>query len=332
MDGKELNAFNQETRVGGSMLAVVRNIVFAALTFLSLPSHAAEPVTLRISVIPTSVLAPLYAAIKYGYFKEEGLNLELAPTAGGAIGIPGLVGGSYDIAFSNNVSALAAVAQGIDVQLLAPFPEGAADETAVIARKGDGIKSGRDLAGKTVAVNTNRNVIWLYVREWIRKTGGDPSSVTFREVAFPQMIDALKQKQVDAAFEINVFVIAASKDPALGVVSFPYREVQPKVQPSQYLATRKFIEGNKDKISRFLRALRRGNEWFDAHIGSDELFSLVADFTKLPESVVRQMKFQPVAKKIEAEELDKTRELMKREGLLKAEVDVKRMIYSPGEP
>jgi NitT/TauT family transport system substrate-binding protein len=283
-------------------------------------------------VIPTSVLAPLYAAIKFGYFKEEGLNIELAPTAGGAIGIPGLVGGSYDIAFSNNVSALAAVSQGIDVQMLAPFPEGAAEETAVIARKGDAIRTGRDLAGKVVAVNTNRNVIWLYVREWIRKTGGDPASVTFREVAFPQMIDALKQKQVDAAFEINVFVIAASKDPDLQVVAFPYREVQPKVQPSQYLATRKFIEGNKDKIDRFLRGLKRGNDWFDAHIGSDELFSLVAGFTRLPEAVVREMKFQPVAKTVEPAELEKTMVLMRRDGLLKADVNVKSMIYLSDGP
>ena len=41
----------------------------------------------------------------------------------------------------------------------------------------------------------------------------------------------------------------------------------------------------------------------------------------------QKMKFQPVAKKVDAEELEKTRELMKREGLLKADVDVKRMIY-----
>jgi NitT/TauT family transport system substrate-binding protein len=312
------------------MSGMTRILLLAALIFpLGTSSRAAEAVTLRISVIPTSVLAPLYAAMKNGYFREEGLNLELAPTAGGAIGIPGLVGGSYDIAFSNNVSALQAVSQGIDVQLLAPFPGGSADETAVIARKGEGIKTGRDLAGKTVAVNTNRNVIWLYVREWIRQTGGDPSAVTFREVAFPQMIDALKQKQIDAAFEINVFVIAAAKDPALEIVSYPYREVQPGVQPSQYLATRKFIDGNKDKIERFLRALKRGDQWFNSHIGSDELFALVADFTKLPVEVVRQMKFQPVLEKIELGELEKTMVLMKRDGLLKKDVDAAAMIYAP---
>jgi NitT/TauT family transport system substrate-binding protein len=311
--------------------AIMRLVLLALLVFGS-SSRAAELSTLRVSVIPTSVLAPLYAAMANGYFKEEGLELVLAPTAGGAIGIPGLVGGSYDIAFSNNVSALSAVAQGIDVQLLAPFPEGAAEETAVIARKGEQIKTGRDLSGKVVAVNTNKNVIWLYMREWIRQTGGDPSTVTFREVAFPQMIDALKQKQIDAAFEINVFVIAAGKDPELEIVSFPYREVQPKVQPSQYVATRQFIRANKDKIERFLRALDRGNRWFDSHIGTDELFSLVAGFTKLPVEIVRKMNFQPVASKVELPELEKTMALMKREGLLKADVDAKAMIYSPANP
>jgi NitT/TauT family transport system substrate-binding protein len=146
------------------------------------------------------------------------------------------------------------------------------------------------------------------------------------------MIDALKQKQIDAAFEINVFVIAASKDPALEIVSFPYREVQPNVQPSQYVATRKFIQGNPDKIARFLRALDRGNKWFDTHIGTDELYSLVAGFTKLPVDVVRQMKFQPVAQRVELVELEKTMTLMRREGMLTADVNAKGMIYSPGTP
>jgi NitT/TauT family transport system substrate-binding protein len=66
------------------MLTVARGILCALIIVFASPASAAEPATLRVSVIPTSVLAPLYAGIKYGYFKEEGLSIDLAPTVGGA--------------------------------------------------------------------------------------------------------------------------------------------------------------------------------------------------------------------------------------------------------
>lgn len=311
------------------MLKIVSSLMFAVFLSAALPAGATGAVALRVSVIPTSTIAPLYIAKKFGFFADEGLDVEFAPTAGGAIGIPALVGKSYDVAFSNNVSALAAVAQGIDVQLVSPTPGGGTVDSALIARRADGVKSGKDLEGKIVAVNTNRNVIWLYVREWIRQTGGDPAKVTFREVPFPQMIDALKQKQIDAAFEVNVFVIAASHDPALEIVSKPYAEVQPGVQSSQYLVMRSFIEAHRDTMDRFLRAMRRGGEWYDAHLESDELVELVAEFTKVPKVVLKELKFLPMEEKIDAGELEKTMILMRKEGLLAKDIDVRPMIYAP---
>ena len=50
----------------------------------------------RVSIIPVYDVAPLYAAIVKGYFKELGIDVETAPTAGGAAGIPGLIGGSVE--------------------------------------------------------------------------------------------------------------------------------------------------------------------------------------------------------------------------------------------
>jgi hypothetical protein len=44
------------------------------------------------------------------------------------------------------------------------------------------------------------------------------------------------------------------------------------------------------------------------------------------------MKFQPVAKTVEPAELEKTMVLMRRDGLLKADVNVKSMIYLSDGP
>ena len=50
--------------------------------------------------------------------------------------------------------------------------------------------------------------------------------------------------------------------------------------------------------------------------------------TKAVTAYDRKLDAKGVAKKVDADELEKTRDLMKREGLLKADVDVKKMIYA----
>ena len=57
-------------------------------------------------------------------------------------------------------------------------------------------------------------MIWLYARAWIQATGGDPDKVTFLEVPFPQMEDALRQQRVDAAFMVAPFSIVSARSPA----------------------------------------------------------------------------------------------------------------------
>lgn len=92
----------------------------AASGLFILPAHAQEKKTLKVSIIPISDVAPLFAAVKEGYFKQQGLEIDTAPTAGGAVGIPGLLAGAYDIVFTNVVSTVQAKAQGLPIKIIAP--------------------------------------------------------------------------------------------------------------------------------------------------------------------------------------------------------------------
>jgi NitT/TauT family transport system substrate-binding protein len=105
----------------------------------------------RVSIIPVYDVAPLYAALVKGYFKEVGLDVETAPTAGGAAGIPGLIGGSVDIAYGNVVSALLAVQQGLDLKVIAAGTKNtgyATDKTQIMVAADSGIKSAKELKAK----------------------------------------------------------------------------------------------------------------------------------------------------------------------------------------
>lgn len=293
-------------------------------------AQAQEKTRLRVSVIPIVDVAPIYAAIKEGYFKAEGLEVDTSPVAGGAGGIPGLMGGAYDFVFSNVVSIVLARSQGLPLKIVAP---GSAarntppDLAAVFVRKGENLKRGADLQGKSMAVNTRNNIIWLYGREWVAQTGGDANKVNYREVPFPQMTDALKGKQVDSIFVVEPFVSKALADPALEVVAYPYPLVQPTgVSVSQYVATEDFIAKNPETVRKFAAAMKKGAQWVNANMGNRQFAELVGGYTRMDPSQVTQMTIANAPLSVPNDSVDKTITLMTRHGMLTAPIRAESMI------
>lgn len=294
------------------------------------PAMAQEKTKLRVSVIPIVDVAPLYAAQKQGYFAEEGLEVDTAPVSGGAAGIPGLVGGAYDFVFTNTVSLAQAVAQGLDVKIVAPGSDvrsEAPDIAGIFARADSGIKSGADLNGKTLGVNNRNNNIWLYAREWVEQTGGDISKVTMREIPFPQMADAVRRNQVDAAFTVEPFFTTGVKDGSLVAVGFPYIVVQPGMNVAQYVATGDFIAKNPETVVRFKRALKKGAEWVNANTKEPAFGELIASYSKLAPEMVQEIAVAEAPVAVSAESVQKTLDLMKKHGLLEKPMLASELIY-----
>jgi NitT/TauT family transport system substrate-binding protein len=263
-----------------------RTALAATLAAVALPSRllAESLEKVHVSIIPVYDVAPLYAAIVKGYFSDVGLDVDTAPTAGGAAGIPALVGGSVDIAYGNVVSVLLAVQQGLDLKVIAAGTKNtgfASDKTEIMVAADSGIKTAKDLEGKSLAVNTRNNVIWLYARAWIKKSGANPDLVTFREVPFPQMEDAVRQHRVDAAFMIPPFSTTAVTRPGLVGIGQPYSEVQIGADIGQYITTGKTLAQKPETIRKFTDGLRKGVEWFNENKLGDEALGIVSGYTKM---------------------------------------------------
>jgi NitT/TauT family transport system substrate-binding protein len=301
-------------------------VLAAALTTMGASApRASELQTLRVSIIPISDVTPLFAAMRQGYFEQEGIKIETAPSAGGATGIPGLVAGSFDIVYGNVVSMLLAAQQGLDIRVLAPGTNVARvedDASAIVVRADSGIASGKDLDGKTVGVNTRNNVIWLYARAWIRNTGGDPDKVTFREVPHPQMEDALGQKQIDAGFMVVPFVTVATEKPQYKAIAHPYSAVQPGCDVGMYLTTGKLLSDHPDTAAKFARALRRGIAWYNAHLDDAQTREIVASFTRLHPDVLKKIPLAPAPERVDPKQTDATMKLMIANKLLRNPLDI----------
>lgn len=280
----------------------------AGLTFMLLPGTAmAQKTVIHVSSIPIIDTAPLQAAIKQGYFADENLEVDTTPTAGGAVGIPALVAGQVQFASSNTISVAIAADKGLGIKLVSAGSDTGTeppDLAAMVVKPGSKIKSGRDLEGKRLAVNTRLNIIWLYANAWVQKTGGDPKKVTYVEIPFPQMIDAVKNGQVAAAFAIEPFLSAALASHSVEFIGWPYNTVQKGIPVSGYVATDAYIKAHPDIVKRWVRAYDRGVDWVNQHMNKPEFNQLVSSYTKMPVKLVQALHLPPFPKTIRPERLN----------------------------
>jgi NitT/TauT family transport system substrate-binding protein len=248
-------------------------VTFAITGMMASMAWAQSPPTkIRVSTIPIIDTAPLQVGIAKGFFAAEGLEIDTTPTAGGAMGLPALAAGQVQITFSNIISVVLGAKQGLGFEVIAAGSntgDKTPDLAALVAKKGSAIKTGKDLEGKRVAVNTRNNIIWLYARAWVQATGGNPDAVTYLEVPFPQMVDAVKGDRVDAAFVVEPFLSAGVASDSVSIVGWPYNAVQKRIPVSQYVATKTFITQNPGVIDRWVRAYNKSVDWTNQNQGSE---------------------------------------------------------------
>jgi NitT/TauT family transport system substrate-binding protein len=213
-----------------------------------------EAATVRVQDTAGVPSAFLEYGVEKGYFKKRKLTVEVKPSQGGATVVPAVVSGDTDIGGSNLVSVLLAQGKGVPLKIVAPgtFVQTSAkrDFSAIMVAKDSSIRAPKDLEGKTLAVNTLKNVAEVTAKASLAKRGVDVSKVKLTEVDFPDMNAAIEQGRVDAAFEIEPFVTQG-----LGagnrVVDRPYVGTKPGLQIGCYFVSDKYLSQNRDVVERF---------------------------------------------------------------------------------
>ena len=245
----------------------VCGIVLAAVVAFPAWSQAPETPKLRIATIPIAGMTPLYAANKLGYFKDAGLEVAIDFTAGGAQSLPLVMQGTLQLSNGPIVSVALAHQQGFDLRLIGPTLDdkrAAPGQTASLVKADGPVKSVADLKGKRLGVNVINSVNWLYDRAFLRKHGLDPSQVTYVEIPFPSMIDALARGSVDAVNVPQPFHRIAVDSGQARVLGYPFVEVQPGVHIAAYGASAKWLDANQNTVRAFTRAhpsVRRRSRW-----------------------------------------------------------------------
>jgi NitT/TauT family transport system substrate-binding protein len=298
------------------------------------PAGGGERTKLTVGLVPIHEVAPVHLGIEKGFFRSEGLDLEVQTVAAGADVISQVIGGDVQIGFSSTPSLFSAAQAGVPIEIVAPArgsgPAGRRDteslEGAVMVKADSPIRSYADLDGKTVAVNALDNVVDLTLSATLDRRGVGSGAVERLEVPFPDMLAALDADRVDAAFMAPPFKTIAEQSGDYRSIGFPMHDVRPEFVFTSYFASSRWTRENEDLLERFLVALRRSMIYAAEH--EHETRKTIGRFTELPQELVREVPIgnpRPDCKELEisAEVLT---ELMVSYGVLDREPDLDDLI------
>ncbi|MBA8830002.1 NitT/TauT family transport system substrate-binding protein [Alpinimonas psychrophila] len=249
---------------------------------------AAAPTAITVGVIPIVDTAPIWLGNEQGFFAEEGLDLTVQVTTGGAAAVPGVVSGDYAFAFGNLVSVMVARDAGLDLRYVANgnSTAGTPDFGAIIVRGDSPITSASDLAGKTVSVNNLQNIGDTTIRQVVEDDGGDSSTIQFVEVAFPDAEAAVENSQVDAAWILAPFLNSAVANGAR-VISYNFAEFDADLDIAGYFTSGETIMNDPELVTKFQTAMNRSLEYAQAN--PDEVRRIVTTYTSMTADQLQTM-------------------------------------------
>jgi ABC-type nitrate/sulfonate/bicarbonate transport system substrate-binding protein len=280
-------------------------------------SAAGEPATVKVGVLPIGDVAPLFLGDQKGFFREEHLTIEPQFADGGAAIVPAVMSGDLQIGFSNVTSLVIAGSKGLPVQSIAHGASAGTDARhapdAVMVRKDSDIRTAEDLAGKTIAVNTLNNVNSLTNNAALERLGVDYRGIEYAEVPYPEMPAALEAGRVDAVFVMEPFLTVIEQAGGRTILN-PMEQTERNYTIATWFASERFIHERPDVVERFVRAVKRSNEYAQQHPG--EVRRAVREYTETPPETARVMNLTRWDSELDTSSIELTAGLAERYGFV----------------
>lgn len=218
-------------------------------------------VDVSIATYPVMSNAAAYIGESKGIFADHGLNASFQTITAGADAVPLLLKGDLTFAPVDVPTAVRAAKENVGVVAVASVMEGVAVDAGyvgVVAPSGSGITDWKGLEGKKVAVNALGGSAVAQISASMEKSGADPATVQWVELAQPQTIPALLAGQVDAANLAQPLLTAAEAE-GMVQVGNPEKLTVPNVPTFVYLATKEFVAKSPDVVKSFQAAIQEAS-------------------------------------------------------------------------
>jgi NitT/TauT family transport system substrate-binding protein len=182
--------------------------VAAAVVLATASAHAQAPekkdIKLGVGGAPALYYLPLALTDSLGYFKEQGLNVEINDFKGGSQSLTALVGGSADVVTGAYEHTLRMQAKGQDILSVIELGRYPGIALAVKKDRADKIKTIADLKGAKIGVTAPGSSTNMIVWYLMAKAGLKPDDASFIGVgAAASAVVAIQRGEIDAISNVD---------------------------------------------------------------------------------------------------------------------------------
>ena len=225
--------------------------------------------TVTLGYVPYADDAALFLAEQNGTFRKHGLDVKFVPAANPTAVVAAMLSGQEQFGFLTTPVLANINAKGTPFKCVSSVDGGqpsnpSQDSTALVAAKGSGITSVKDLAGKNVGMVQLTSLNALAVDVLAKRAGISPSAVHQIVMPFPQMPAALSQGRIQAAVIVAPFINTAMAEGAT-VIDHPNQLLFPGGTVTCLAATGPYISQNATVVSEFHAAMNQAITYAQAH-------------------------------------------------------------------
>lgn len=283
-----------------------------------------EITDVTVGVLPLADYAAVYWAEENGLFDEEGLNVTLEPIQGGPVGIQRTVSGELDFAISNSISAAITQTQGNAPVTTVAFTSSLGEGSGIVfVTPESDIQTVEDLDGRTLGVNTTRNIGDVTFANLVNSEGLDVEP-NWVEVPFPEMIAGVKAGSIDAGYTPEPFSSAAR---AAGMREVADVTTGPNLHlaAATIVASDQFVSQNPDTTAAFARAIYQAGVQMAAD--EDGVRSWLPGVATVPDEVAQTMVLPVYSPGMDLEALGAVADMLKEQGLIPDDYDVAEHVF-----
>lgn len=209
---------------------------------------------------PITEIAHLLAEEEQGFFRRQGIDLQLLPGAGGGDALRNLLSGQADLAFTDPGSLFAALDKGEKLRVIYDiYPQNVFN---VVSLKSSGIHRPADLRGKKVGVYSLSSGTRQNLQLMLAQAGLKESDITVVVTGLLNFAP-LMQGQVDATAATDTGLAVARHRGLKDVNVMEVRDWLPLTSDVLVVREATYVQ-HKEALRAFIRAWRESAQWMMA--------------------------------------------------------------------
>ena len=238
-----------------------------------------DSIAIKVNEVTRSVFyAPQYVAINNGFFKENGIEIELTTGQGADAVMTSVLSNQCDIGFAGPEASIYVYNEGKEdyCQVFAQMTK--RDGSFLVSKAENKNFSWQDVKGKTIIPGRKGGVPYMTLEYVLKQNGIIPEKdVTLDDsIKFDLMAGAFASGNADY---VTLFEPTASQTELQkkGYIVASVGEASGEIPYTAYFTKKSYIEKNSNTIQGFTNAIAKGEKWVKEH-SSKEIAETIQSF------------------------------------------------------